>query len=35
MAEPLSARRELLRRQVLTRLTKPIREAPQFDASPI
>jgi len=33
MAEPLSARRELLRRQVLPRLGDPIREAPQFDAS--
>jgi len=33
MSEPLSARRELLRREVLPRLTDPIREAPQFDAS--
>jgi bifunctional non-homologous end joining protein LigD len=33
MPEPLSARRELLRRQILPRLTDPIREAPQFDAS--
>jgi ATP-dependent DNA ligase len=33
MSEPLSARRELLRRQVLPRLADPIREAPQFDAS--
>lgn len=33
MSEPLSARRERLRRQVLPRLTDPIREAPQFDAS--
>jgi DNA ligase D-like protein (predicted ligase) len=33
MSEPLSARRELLRRQVLPRLTDLIREAPQFDAS--
>jgi bifunctional non-homologous end joining protein LigD len=33
MSEPLSARRELLRRQVLPQLTDPIREAPQFDAS--
>jgi bifunctional non-homologous end joining protein LigD len=33
MAEPLSARRELLPCQVLPRLTDPIREAPQFDAS--
>jgi ATP-dependent DNA ligase len=33
MAEPLSTRRELLRRQVLPRLSDPIREAPQFDAS--
>jgi ATP-dependent DNA ligase len=33
MAEPLSARRELLRRQVLPRLTEPVREDPQFDAS--
>jgi ATP-dependent DNA ligase len=32
-SEPLSARRELLRRQVLSRLADPIREAPQFDAS--
>jgi ATP-dependent DNA ligase len=31
--EPLSARRELLRREVLPRLSDPIREAPQFDAS--
>ncbi len=33
MAEPLSARRELLRRQVLPCLADPIRGAPQFDAS--
>jgi len=33
MGEPLSARRELLRSQVLPRLTDPIREAPHFDAS--
>jgi hypothetical protein len=33
MAELLSARRELLRRQVLPRLTDSIREAPQLDAS--
>ncbi len=33
MSEPLSVRRELLRCQVLARLTEPIREAPQFDAS--
>jgi bifunctional non-homologous end joining protein LigD len=33
MSEPLSARRELLRRQVLPHLADPIREAPQFDAS--
>jgi bifunctional non-homologous end joining protein LigD len=33
MTEPLSDRRELLRRQVLPRLGEPIREAPQFDAS--
>jgi ATP-dependent DNA ligase len=32
-SEPLSARRELLRRQVLPRLADPIREAPHFDAS--
>ncbi len=31
--EPLSARRELLRHKVLPRLSEPIREAPQFDAS--
>jgi DNA ligase D-like protein (predicted ligase) len=33
MSKPLSARRELLRLQVLPLLTEPIREAPQFDAS--
>lgn len=33
MSEPLSARRELLRRQVVPRLTDPIRETPQFEAS--
>jgi ATP-dependent DNA ligase len=33
MSEPLSVRRELLRRQVLPHLSDPIREAPQFDAS--
>ena len=33
MAEPLSAGRELLRSQVLPRLSEPIRKAPQFDAS--
>jgi len=33
VSEPLSTRRELLRRQVLPRLTDPIREAPKFDAS--
>jgi ATP-dependent DNA ligase len=33
MAEPLSVRRELLRNEVLPRVTDTIREAPQFDAS--
>jgi ATP-dependent DNA ligase len=33
MSEPLSAGRELLRREVVPRLADPIREAPQFEAS--
>jgi hypothetical protein len=33
IADPLSAGREFMRRQVLPRLTEPIREALQFDAS--
>src|SRR5207253_2625939 len=31
--QPLSARRELLSRHILTRLREPIRECPPFDAS--
>lgn len=33
MAQPLEARREILRRQVLAKLADPIRESPELEAS--
>ena len=33
IAEPLSTRRQILRSQVLPRLSEPVRESPQLDAS--